>query len=60
MKEEILGGIAANAELGKNDEVGLLLVVCLLAVVENPAGVAGDVADHEVDLGQRYCDPCRS
>ena len=57
MKQQVFGGIAADGQFGKDHEVRLQVVVRTLAVIENPGRVPFDVANDEIELGQRNGDP---
>ena len=51
-QEQVLGRVARDRELGKDDEIGLL-VLGLREPPANPLRVAVEVADDGVDLGER-------
>ncbi len=53
MEQQVLRRITANAELGKNDQVRLHLITSAIGVGDDFFGIAGDIADREVKLGER-------
>jgi len=52
-EEKVLGGVAGDRQLGEGDEVGTELARPA-AVVDDLGGVAVEIADRRVDLGE--CD----
>jgi hypothetical protein len=53
VKQQVLGRVTANTEFGKNHDVRLQLVTSAVRVGNYFCGVADDIADGEVDLGER-------
>ncbi len=53
MEQQVLRRITANAALGKNDQVRLHLITSAIGVGDDFFGIAGDIADREVKLGER-------
>ena len=52
-KQQVLGRIAAQGELGCQDEPRASRI-CAARRVDNQARIAGEIADGRVDLGQRH------
>ncbi len=50
--DQVLRRIAAEGQFGKDDQVGLEAIDGLAGPVDDPGGVAFDVADGEVELGE--------
>jgi len=51
MEQQVLRRIAAHAELRKDNKVRLHLIASAVGVVNDFFGIAGDIADREVELG---------
>ncbi len=62
VEQQVFGRVAADAQLGKYDKIGLQFVAGFCGRLENPLGIAPDVAYDEVELrkrdGDRVVHPC--
>ncbi len=62
VKQEVLGRVATDAQLGENDQVGVQFVTGFFGGLENARRIALHVANDEIELrkrdGDRVVHPC--